>query len=79
MMKSIAPACLLAGTLGATALAQTPISPQQSRERSPNMPPTQEIVPERIRPSDPETTGTIRRPAPSHEGPKIEDGGKRPS
>ena len=78
MTKRIGATCLLVGVLNVTAaFAQAPLTPQQSRERSPNMPPTHETVPERIRPGDPDATGSIRRPRAPGEAPKMDKSGKQ--
>jgi hypothetical protein len=45
----------LFGITGASAVAQTPIRPPQA----PNMPPTNQVIPEKIKPEGPSTTGTV--------------------
>ncbi|TNC09811.1 hypothetical protein FF100_24745 [Methylobacterium terricola] len=50
-------------------------SPQRSREQAPNMPPAHETLPERVRPGDTDSTGTVRPTAPD---PKTTDGVLRP-
>ena len=52
-------------------------SPQRSREQTPNMPPPHETLPERVRPGDPDATGTVRPTAPMPD-PKTSDGVLRP-
>ena len=57
-------------------------SPQRSRETAPNMPPAHETLPERVRPGDADTTGTVRPSAPAPDpkttDPKTTDGVLRP-
>jgi len=50
-------------------------SPQRSREQAPNMPSPHETPPERVRPGDTDSTGTVRPNAPD---PKTTDGVLRP-
>ena len=45
----------LFGMMGAAALAQTPIRPPQA----PNMPRTDEVIPEKIKPEEPSATGAV--------------------
>jgi hypothetical protein len=46
---------VLCGSMSATALAQTPIRPPQA----PNMPPTDQVIPEKIEPKEPSSTGAV--------------------
>jgi hypothetical protein len=43
--------------MGAAAVAQTPIRPPQA----PNMPPTDQVIPEKMKPEEPSSTGTVGR------------------
>ena len=52
--QRLIPAAVLAASLGGAALAQTPIQPQ----RPPNMPSTDQTIPEKIKPEDPSATGS---------------------
>lgn len=79
MMRRICAAALFIGTLSVPALAQPPITPQQSREQAPNMPAPHETVPERVRPADPDSTGSIRGRQPEKEAPEAKDGDKKSS
>ena len=45
----------LFGMMGAAAIAQTPIRPPQA----PNMPPTDQVIPEKMKPEEPSVTGTV--------------------
>ncbi|MEH3148241.1 MAG: hypothetical protein PGN34_23585 [Methylobacterium frigidaeris] len=79
MTRIRTPAALVLGTLLSTAaLAQTVDTPQRSREQAPNMPPAHETVPERVRPMDPDATGSTRGVLPPGEAPKTSDGVLRP-
>ena len=60
------------GLTVAPGLAQVPVSPQESRERAPNMPALQDTVPERVRPTDPDSTGSVRTRQPEKEAPAKE-------
>ncbi|WP_162560943.1 hypothetical protein [Methylobacterium durans] len=77
MMKRISAMSLIIGMLSVPALAQAPITPQQSREQAPNMPALNETVPERVRPADPDSTGSIRVRQPEKELPEAKDGDKK--
>ena len=46
---------LVSGALPAASLAQTPVRPPQA----PNMPPSSQVVPEKIEPRDPSATGGV--------------------
>ncbi|OAS22617.1 hypothetical protein A5481_19595 [Methylobacterium platani] len=65
------------GTVRQAQAADKPLadSPQRSREQAPNMPPAHETLPERVRPGEPDATGTVRPAAPD---PKTTDGVLRP-
>ncbi|WP_246154649.1 hypothetical protein [Methylobacterium oryzihabitans] len=71
-------ALVLGALLSSAALAQAVDTPQRSREQAPNMPPAHETVPERVRPTDPDATGTTRGVLPPGEAPKTSDGLLRP-
>ncbi|MGY2049222.1 hypothetical protein [Methylobacterium sp. JK268] len=49
---------LVLSLLGAALLAQATETPQKSREQAPNMPAPQQTLPEKVRPTEPGTTGT---------------------
>ncbi|GJD61890.1 hypothetical protein [Methylobacterium frigidaeris] len=68
---------LLAVLAASPVLAQVTDTPQRSREKTPNMPPPHETLPERVRPGDTDATGTVRPSAPTPD-PKASDGVLRP-
>jgi hypothetical protein len=68
---------MLAVLAAAPVVAQVTDTPQRSREQTPNMPHPHETLPERVRPGDPDTTGTVRPSAPTPD-PKTSDGVLRP-
>ncbi|WP_298952804.1 hypothetical protein [uncultured Methylobacterium sp.] len=78
MTMRISTAFVVGALLSTAALAQTVDTPQRSREQAPNMPPAHETVPERVRPTDPDATGTTRGVLPPAEAPKTTDGVLRP-
>ncbi|GJD48045.1 hypothetical protein OPKNFCMD_0760 [Methylobacterium crusticola] len=78
MTRRMSRLLLLAALVSTPILAQAPDTPQRSREQTPNMPPAQETLPERIRPGDPDATGTLRRPDAPAADPKSSDGVLRP-
>ncbi len=51
-------AAILLGLMGATASAQSPEAPLKGRDTSPNIPPSSETVPEKVRPSEDGAGGT---------------------
>jgi hypothetical protein len=64
----------LCGTMGAAAVAQTPIRPPQA----PNMPPTNQVIPEKMKPEEPSATGTVGSGATLSEKLEATDGVIRP-
>ncbi|MER2268174.1 hypothetical protein [Methylobacterium oxalidis] len=75
MMKHTGAAVLIIAMLSAP--AQALVSPQESREQAPNMPASREIVPERVRPTDSDSTGSVRVRRPEKEAPE-KDGARKP-
>ncbi|TGE00698.1 hypothetical protein [Methylobacterium nonmethylotrophicum] len=68
---------MLAVLAAAPVVAQVTDTPQRSREQAPNMPPSHETLPERVRPGDTDATGTVRPSAPAPD-PRTGDGVLRP-
>ena len=66
---------LLAVLAASPVVAQVTDTPQRSREQTPNMPPPHETLPEKVRPGDTDSTGTVRPTTPD---PKTTDGVLRP-
>ena len=64
----------LSGGLSAAAVAQTPLRPQQA----PNMPPTDQVIPEKIEPKEPPATGSTGPGATLSEKLEATDGVIRP-
>ncbi|MET7242268.1 hypothetical protein ABZT49_02765 [Methylobacterium sp. EM32] len=68
---------LLAVLAASPVVAQVTDTPQRSREQTPNMPPPHETLPEKVRPGDADSTGTVRPTTPAPD-PKTSDGVLRP-
>jgi hypothetical protein len=62
------------GALSGAAAAQAPIRPPQA----PNMPPTDQVVPEKIQPQEPSSTGTVGSDATLSDKLEATDGVIRP-